>query len=90
MSAEAALFSLLIADPGLSALIGTRLYPDILPKNRLIPASATPGSRRRALSSGSCPRRVARQPELARAFSSTASLRAASARKQWLMHYARP
>lgn len=33
-----ALRSIMLADAGLSALVGTRIYPDILPQNPVLPA----------------------------------------------------
>lgn len=37
---EAVLYAKLIADSGLSALIGTRVYPNVIPQNATLPAIA--------------------------------------------------
>ena len=40
MSLEAALYTLVTTDPGVSALIGTRLYPNFIPQDAPLPAMA--------------------------------------------------
>lgn len=38
MSLESALFTLITADAGVAAIMGTRLYPDVIPQDAAMPA----------------------------------------------------
>lgn len=41
MSAESALYAALSGLPGLTALVSTRIYPDIIPEDAILPAVVT-------------------------------------------------